>query len=1122
MVGLDQNFANFAQFLTLQGKDFNTAMDMFANLLNNNRGGMSTLPEAERAVLQEVGRVLFTNFGKTLGLSDQGSMFNQIHQGVLAGGPIRGIGTLPGQAAIGTAFGPGALSMSAASQITNIVDNMGRAGSGVNTQGLSSGALSSLAGAIIKKRGGIKTGDFISTNTGNTAASFKDTLEKLKKNGINANSEEYQQLARDQLLVKHMENMSEKWGVTKAGKEYGGLMETIAFREKQLAEKGEELKKTNPELYKQKVDELAKAQNRRDELAKRREEYVKEKTVGARLKGEGEVKGDFIVGEADWARGRMARKGGMRPLVATDSLKTDLEDSVEALAGNMKELSEIFGTDNFSELNAIANDLRMGSLDDKRDIESVASRIAQAKAQAALTGRSLQEVFQEQADIVTGLSTVYGGKNKVAGSAIVHSQRLHTQNVKNNEVGGDVDDETNQGRNAAMLANFNEHFKGVMVAKRVLADNQNLNPQVRKEMQTLLDQIHDPKVSYEEKLVIASKLMSLSREHDVNAHDEEWVKNAVSQYSGDEFNRTQKDISRTNNAAMATEISDTQLNAAGVSRSGAVNFMNNITDVFGGNFAESTELFNILDTGNEKDIQTWMADYEQKMRNGGASEEDIAKFRSIAKMYSKSSAAGREALKSFGKRAQNGKSASVTTSFASEGAEAMIQGEQYMSEMRETGQDVASPESIAKKILYGKQTTDNEKLFNAANKQGGVKDGHITDEWLNRQKDKGIINFGADERNADGTMKDQERAKALANDPAVQNLLGTKDAEETLRVLNDERLLGMRLKKAEGSGKGKGMMLDGKLVFATKDRLMRERAAAQSAKGSNEQLFLGEVLDTDMLSSNPSDIKTDSKGRITQISYAGRDEPITGTQNVAKFIAEEAAKDPERMEALKKAAEQGNVTAKAALAQAEGTATESAYILDDAPGKTFQNGGYTTVNDEPVKLDELEWDKVQKNPKSTKAQKLSSIFGSKGAFEAWKIHNEMVKSVITRDQGKYDKWREELGLEDNASVRSQYAKEHATEKDKAKENRLRKILAKSDEELLNEGYVDENGKFTEKMKDFNMDKDVKLQDVSKLRSQIQKENMSSDPTDLIQTIVQLLQKVAGTVIGNHLNVSMKK
>lgn len=97
-------------------------------------------------------------------------------------------------------------------------------------------------------------------------------------------------------------------------------------------------------------------------------------------------------------------------MTQSQQLQDAVKEAYKSVGENLKDLSELFQTDDLTKIQSYAKAIGMGSVVTKEDAVSVRSQMREIAAIAAVTGRSPQEVAAERVQISSGLSAMFGGR----------------------------------------------------------------------------------------------------------------------------------------------------------------------------------------------------------------------------------------------------------------------------------------------------------------------------------------------------------------------------------------------------------------------------------------------------------------------------------------------------------------------------------------------------------------------------------------------------------------------------------------------------------------------------------------------------------------------------------------
>lgn len=142
---------------------------------------------------------------------------------------------------------------------------------------------------------------------------------------------------------------------------------------------------------------------------------------------------------------------------------------------NLKDLSEIFNTKNFTELDAITETLQMGSFQNEKHVKQMGERIESAKRLAITTNRDVKEVLAEQGSLLDILGMASGGRSLVNNNDINYFQRVKAAYDRNSERGYDFRTEAEMSADMmTSVANRREMFGNVILGSYLLEDGNNL------------------------------------------------------------------------------------------------------------------------------------------------------------------------------------------------------------------------------------------------------------------------------------------------------------------------------------------------------------------------------------------------------------------------------------------------------------------------------------------------------------------------------------------------------------------------------------------------------------------------------------------------------------------------
>lgn len=335
--------------------------------------GLSQLSTDQQKMVMQLAMAAQNSFGQMIGLENGGDQFSSIFRGVLGAGamPVSG-GFASGRSSYGSSYGPGNNAVAVASGIHNeLMRNIQNKNGGMN-YGITNGLSATTVSQIAAQQ--LRTRTWQRGDV--VGADFGNTAAGFKR---------------------QMDELERK-GVDRNSKDFKDLQDVY-----KAVQRREQIQQESPGLssdqINQRLDEDINLSASAKEMAKRQ------------------------------------ARGSMHGTYVTKQVTNELLEGIRTASENVKALGDIFGTQDFEALQANAKALGMGSLTDKRNIASIKQRIERANVQATMSGRSVQEVMQEQADIMGGLSGLYGGQAFVPAQEAERLQKLRTNALRANELG---------------------------------------------------------------------------------------------------------------------------------------------------------------------------------------------------------------------------------------------------------------------------------------------------------------------------------------------------------------------------------------------------------------------------------------------------------------------------------------------------------------------------------------------------------------------------------------------------------------------------------------------------------------------------------------------------------------
>ena len=335
--------------------------------------GLSQLSTDQQKMVMQLAMAAQNSFGQMIGLENGGDQFSSIFRGVLGAGamPVSG-GFASGRSSYGSSYGPGNNAVAVASGIHNeLMRNIQNKNGGMN-YGITNGLSATTVSQIAAQQ--LRTRTWQRGDV--VGADFGNTAAGFKR---------------------QMDELERK-GVDRNSKDFKDLQEVY-----KAVQRREQIQQESPGLS-------------RDQINQRLDE-------------------DMSLSASAKEMAKRQARGSMHGTYVTKQVTSELLEGIRTASENVKALGDIFGTQDFEALQANAKALGMGSLTDKKNIASIKQRIERANVQATMSGRSVQEVMQEQADIMGGLSGLYGGQAFVPAQEAERLQKLRTNALRANELG---------------------------------------------------------------------------------------------------------------------------------------------------------------------------------------------------------------------------------------------------------------------------------------------------------------------------------------------------------------------------------------------------------------------------------------------------------------------------------------------------------------------------------------------------------------------------------------------------------------------------------------------------------------------------------------------------------------
>lgn len=419
----------------------------------------------------------------TLGVQNHGDAFADYHAAILQQGGLPMMNTAGN---IGLSYGAGATTLGLAQHMQRHTAEMA-ARSGVDPQ-LAAGFL---AGHI--QQNGFRAGDIMSY--GDSSTRYSADLLKLYQESKSITTPETQKA----ILQQTMANKALEFFVA----------EDMAGRDAKYKGKSYEQIVADPEsaaIARKVAARFTKINDvRKEDLLRRAKQHYD---------GISEMQGlsihDISSGHLEQAIATNAH--GMTYTTASAQYARTGQDALNRHADNLKELSKIFDTKNFAELDNITKTLQMGSFQNERTVQRMKERIDGAKRTALVTNRDVKEVLAEQSSIMDVLGLGAGGKHLVSSAEIQRAQVGLETFRKNKNLGLDTRSETEFLTDLATgAADDRQNLLGTRMAELALSDKyvKGLTADQQKSLKELRSEYLAPGTSRERQKVISAQLQEM-------------------------------------------------------------------------------------------------------------------------------------------------------------------------------------------------------------------------------------------------------------------------------------------------------------------------------------------------------------------------------------------------------------------------------------------------------------------------------------------------------------------------------------------------------------------------------------------------------------------------------------
>lgn len=198
-------------------------------------------------------------------------------------------------------------------------------------------------------------------------------------------------------------------------------------------------------------------------------------------------------------------------LVQTEKLRKVIKDTYAAIGENLKDLSDLFDTEDPAKILAYAKGAGFGNIVDKNKAAEVRAQLREIATIAATTGQSPQEVVRDRIQISNGLSAMYGGRVADKGSIdVVHNALISAQ-----QQGDRIPYSKEEAAASAVrsVANVQNIYSGAILMEGVMAEasERGVDLAVLDQMKALKTEFDN--ASLDEKPMVALQMESFLRKH---------------------------------------------------------------------------------------------------------------------------------------------------------------------------------------------------------------------------------------------------------------------------------------------------------------------------------------------------------------------------------------------------------------------------------------------------------------------------------------------------------------------------------------------------------------------------------------------------------------------------------
>lgn len=418
-------FNNYATNVAQNSSQSKALADTFSKLLLGKPFAQLTSSEQDK-VKMAVASAQQT-FGNVLSGENPMEDYSTIYQSIAS----VGTGLAISGAKEGRIYGQSPEAMVAAGGVYKTMDRYLHGNSNIWSTGSGSGVSTTTAsgyiGQVMRARGGVMQGELERYNLDGTSYSQREEqIEKMAQESTMSEAE-IQKIRADNLMTNELDRLAKKDGrfadFASADAEHqqqfiSQLKEKVSGMSDKEKERYQKEIKDN--IRKEKEEELTAKYKNKDGTWKQGWDADK-----VAVQADTELKGirDIDLTSSMTEEGVMqaARTAGGKSSydAITKDFKKNIESALKSAEATLADMTEIFGTDNFDELMQQANQFGVTTLASEQGVKKMQRVMDAARARAAATGRTVQEVMVEYGKVAASGGQLFGG-----------AQNMHTGYLK--------------------------------------------------------------------------------------------------------------------------------------------------------------------------------------------------------------------------------------------------------------------------------------------------------------------------------------------------------------------------------------------------------------------------------------------------------------------------------------------------------------------------------------------------------------------------------------------------------------------------------------------------------------------------------------------------------------------